>query len=79
MLDTDIEESIERYIEHIRRMNLLTDDQLRLLLRQKALEDQDSFQALKDAASEKALRDIKRAAKDIRGDPRKFARRADEY
>lgn len=81
MLDSDIEESIVRYIEHIRRMALLTDDQITMLLRQVATENPGAFDVLKDAAQKKslhdAMKDMKQAAKDIRGDARKFARKVD--
>ncbi len=79
MLDPDVEESIKRYIKHIRYMGALTDDQLTLILRQKAIEDPSAFEALKEGATKKALIDIKKAAKDIKGDPVKFARRVDDF
>lgn len=79
MLDQDIEESIQRYIKHIRYMAMLTDDQLTMVLREKALQDPGTFEALKEGAMKKALVDIKKAAKDIKGDPVKFARRVDDF
>lgn len=78
MLNSDIEESIERYIVHIRRMNLFTDEQLTLLLRQKAIEDPSMFDALKDGTMKKAFAEMKRAAKDIGGNPVKWARKVDD-
>ena len=79
MLDPDVEESIKRYISHIRYMSALTDDQLTMILREKALQDPGAFEALKEGATKKALIDIKKAAKDIKGDPVKFARRIDDF
>lgn len=77
MLDQDIEESITRYIKHIRQMSILTDEQLIILLRQKAIEDPDIFNSLKDGAQKKMFADMKKIAKDIKGV--KFARRIDDF
>ncbi len=75
MLDTDIEESINRYIKHIRQMSMLTDEQLTILLRQKAIEDPGMFDVLRESAQKKVFADMKKAAKDIKGDARQFARK----
>lgn len=78
-LDVDIEESIKRYIKHVRQMALLTDEQITLLLRQKAIEDPAMFESLKIGATKKMIAEVKKAAKDIRGDARKFARQVDDF
>lgn len=118
-LSPEIEEGIERYIKHIRRMSLLTDDQiktivshiynqnsgsieiigtnienyinkirqmavyddtqLRSLLRDTAIKDQTLRDIFENAAQKKLLSEIKEMAKNIRGDPRKFARRVDDF
>jgi len=79
LLSPDIEESIQRYIKHIRLMNTLTDEQLVLALREKALNDPEMFEALKEGATKKNLKEIKDMAKDIKGNPVKFARRVDDF
>lgn len=79
MLDVDIEESISRYIKHIRQMSMLTDEQITMLLREKALSDPSTFEALREGAMKKAFAEVKKAAKDIRGDARKFARQVDDF
>lgn len=70
---------LEGHIEHIRKMSMHTDDQLREYLRRSA-EDPVMLEIFKDAAKKKAIQDMKKMAKDITGDPRKFARKVDrEY
>jgi hypothetical protein len=112
--DPDIESGIERYIGYIRRMSLLTDDQLRTILGQafiqghsagtnteehilhirkmstytddqlreyllQASNDPVMSEIFKDSAKRKALQDIKKMAKDMQGDARKFARKVDDF
>lgn len=79
MLDPDVEDGIELYIRHIRQMNLKTDDELRMILRQKAILDAESAEALKAGAQKKALLDMKKIAKDIRTDSKKIARKVDKF
>lgn len=119
MIDQNIEEGIERYIRHVRKMSLLTDDQikaiashiynqnpdsigitgidiegyinktrqmatysdaqLRSFLRDASAKDQTLRDIFEDAAQKKLLSEIKEMAKDIKGDPRKFARRVDDF
>lgn len=119
MIDQNVEEGIERYIKHVRKMSLLTDEQikiivshiysqnpdsvgimgtnieeyinkirqmamrsdaeLRSLLRDAAAKDQALRDTFEDASQKKLLSEIKEMAKDIRGDPKKFARRVDDF
>lgn len=74
-LDTDIEESIERYIQHLRQMSMLTDDQLRQILRKAAIDRPEMFETFKDASKKKMLQDIKKMVKDMQEYPTKFARK----
>lgn len=74
-LDQDIEESIDRYIQHIRQMSALTDDQLRQILRKAAVDRPEMFETFRDASKKKMLQDIKKMAKDMQGDAVKFARK----
>lgn len=78
LLSPDIEESIQRYIRHVRLMNTLTDEQLTLALREKALMDPDSFEALKEGATKKMLKDVKKMTKDIKSDSKFVVRRVDD-
>lgn len=106
-MDIEIEEGIERYIKHVRRMSLLTDDQIKAIIsyannpqsdyidkiRQLALYSDDQLKSiLRDAANrdpelrnvfiesshKKLLSELTEMAKDIKSDPRKFARKIDE-
>ena len=116
-MDQDIETGIERLIKHIRRMSLLTDDQLRTITNHAITNNPDSYMGMgtdiegyinyirktsiltddqlrhtfrestndsamrkifEDAAKKKALLDMQKMAKEIKGDPRKFARRIDD-
>lgn len=112
MSDINIKESIETYIKYIRRMSLLNDDQLKIIvnkmciqshtidiekhilrirqmsiytddqLRQyltKAADDPVISEIFKDHARRKVLQDINSIAKDIQSDPRKFARKIDDF
>lgn len=115
-MDRDIEEGIERFIKYVRRISILTDDQLQTLLShainsnpdsymgigvdigghiayirsmamlsddelrhayRKSVEDPVMREVFEDAAKKKALLDMQKMAKDIKGDPRMFARRVD--
>lgn len=110
--DLDVKEGIERYIGYIRRMSLLTDDQLRIVLGQTSIQgigtnteghishirkmavyaddqlrqyliqasnDPVMLEIFKNSAKRKALQDIKKMARGMQGDPRKFARRVDDF
>jgi len=115
-MDTNMKDGIERFIKYIRRMSILSDDQLRTVISiaiaknpdsialgtdidkhiayirsMSALTDDQIIHAFKDsandpnmkdvfedAAKKKILLDMKTMAKDIRGNPKKFARRVDE-
>lgn len=116
-MDRNVEEGIERLIKHIRRMSLLTDDQLRTVVNNAIANNPDSYMGIgtdidgymtyiknmsmltddqirkafrdsandpvmseifEDAAKKKALLEMQRMAKDIRGDAKKFARRVDD-
>lgn len=76
--DIEVSEAIERYIHHVRTMASMTDDQLRTILKQAAIENPEMFDTLKQSTKKKALLDIKKMANEMRGDPKKFARRVDD-
>ena len=116
-MGSDIQDGIERLIKHIRRMSLLTDDQLRTVINHAIANNSDSnigigidiegyiayvrnmsmltddqmrhtfknsandpvmSEIFEDAAKKKALLEMQKMAKDIRGDPKKFARKIDD-
>ena len=76
--DAEVNDAIERYIHHVRTMATMTDDQLRMVLKQAARDNPAMFDTFKQSARKKALLDMKKLAKDIGGDPKKFARRVDD-
>ncbi len=116
-MDRNVEEGIERLIKHIRRMSLLTDEQLRTIVNRTIAKNPDPYMGIgtdiegyiayirkmsmftddqlrhafkestndhviseifEDAAKKKALLEMQKMAKDIRGDPKLFARRVDD-
>ena len=116
-MDRNVEEGIERFIKHIRRMSLLADDQLRTVVSHAITNNPDSYMGIgidiegyiayirnmstltddqirhafkdsandpvmreifEDAAKKKALLEMQKMAKDIRGNPKRFARRVDD-
>ena len=70
---------IEGHISHIREMGMLSDDKIRKWLRDSVYKDKDPVltEVFESAAKQKSLLDTKKAAKDIRADPRKWARKID--
>lgn len=76
--DVEVNEAIERYIHHVRTMASMTDDQLRMVLKQAAVDNPAMFDTFKQSTKKKALLDIKKMAKDMRGDATKFARKVDD-
>jgi hypothetical protein len=77
MEETIIEEMVEGQLKYIRRMSLLTDDQIRIIIRQKIMQKPDMIDHYQDTSQKKLLDDIVKMSRDIKGDPRKFARRVD--
>jgi len=63
---------IEKQIKHVRQMQNLTDDQIKDILLKNNMHE-----ILREGAIKRNLKEIANAAKDIRGDPRKFARKVD--
>jgi hypothetical protein len=120
-MDKELEQGIDIYIRHIRKMSKLTDQQMALLMTSHAVENNETLntlgrmnpniidavdgqikhvrqmqnltdvqirdvllknnmqEILREGALKRNLRDIGNAAKDIRSDVRKFARRIDRF
>lgn len=76
--DVEVNEAIERYIHHVRTMASMTDDQLRMVLKQAAIDNPEMFETFKLSTKKKALLDIKKIAKEVKTDPRSIARRVDD-
>lgn len=120
-MDKELEQGIDIYIKHIRKMAKLTDEQMSLLMTSRVIEHDDSLytldgmnqnmmhnieeqikhirqmqnltdvqirdillksnmqEILREGALKRNLKDIAKAAKDVHGDPRKFARKIDRF
>ena len=70
---------LEGHIQHIREMGMLSDDKIRKWLRDAVYKDKDPVlsEVFESAEKQKSLLEAKKMAKDIRGDPRAFARKVD--
>lgn len=78
MEETIIEEMVEGQLKYIRRMALLSDDQIRVIIRQKIIEKPGMISHYQDTSQKKVLDDIVKMSKDIRSDARVFARKVDK-
>lgn len=72
-----IEEMTEGQLKYIRRMSLLTDDQIRSVIRQKIAERPEMIEHYQDTSQKKLVDDIVKISRDVKGGPTKFARRVD--
>ncbi len=75
MSNPESEEFIQNHINYIRRMALLNDDIIRLLLRQKVAEDPSIIEKFKENKMKKEFSLIEQMAKDIKTEPMKLARK----
>ncbi len=75
MTDSDVDEFIESHIKYIRKMNLLTDDQLRYIFRSKIIEDPTIIEKFKEKKIKKQYDDIIKISKDIKTSPLKIGRK----
>ncbi len=73
-INPDITSTINSQIKHVRRMQNLTDEEIRDVLLKNNMDE-----ILREGALKRNLKDIANAAKDIRGDPKKFARKVDRF
>ncbi len=76
-LDPKIQTLIENQIKYIRRMSILTDDQLRMFLTQHLVEHPHLIEKYEQEEQTKMLHDITKAAKDVKSSPLNLARRVD--
>lgn len=70
----NIMDAIDGQIKHVRQMQNLTDVQIKDVLIKNNMQE-----ILREGALKRNLRDIADAAKDIKGDPKKFARKVDRF
>lgn len=73
-MNPNIMSAIDGQIKHVRQMQNLTDDQIKAVLIKSNMQE-----ILREGALKRNLKDIAKAAKDIHGDPRKFARKVDKF
>lgn len=76
-LDTKIQEMVNSQVMYIRRMAMLPDETLRILLTQQLLEHPHIVDNYIEEEQKKMLHDIMKTAKDINSNPLKIARRVD--
>lgn len=73
-INPDIMQAVDDQIKHVRQMQNLTDVQIKDVLIKNNMQE-----TLREGALKRNLKDISKAAKDIHGDPRKFARKIDRF
>ncbi len=74
-LNLKIQEMVNSQVMYIRRMSLLSDEQLKLLLTQQLLEHPHLIDNYEQEEQKKMLHDITKVAKDVKSSPVKLARR----
>ncbi len=77
MLDTKIQEMVNSQVMYIKRMAMLPDETLRILLTQQLLEHPHMVDNYIEEEQKKILHDITKAAKDVKSSPLKIARKID--
>ncbi len=73
-LDPKIQKMVDSQVAYIRRMSLLSDEQLRLLLTHQLIEHPHLIDNYEQEEQKKMLHDITKAAKDVKSSPIKLAR-----
>ncbi len=73
-INPDIMHAIDDQIKHVRQMQNLTDIQIRDVLFKNNMQD-----VLREGALKRNLKDVAKAAKDIRSNATKFARKIDRF
>ncbi len=76
-LDPKIQEMVNSQVLYIRRMAMLPDEQLRMLLTQQILEHPHLVDNYENEEQKKMLYNITKAARDVKSNPLKLARRVD--
>jgi len=76
-LDPKIQKLIDSQINYVRRMSLLSDEQLRIFLAQHLIEHPHIVNKYEEEEQIKMLHDITKAARNVKSSPLKFARKVD--
>lgn len=76
-LDPKVQQMVDSQVNYIRRMAMLSDEQLRILLTQQILQHPHLVDNYEAEEQKKMVHDITKAAKDIKSNPIKFARKVD--
>lgn len=76
-LDPKVQQMVDSQVNYIRRMAMLPDEQLRILLTQQILQHPHLIDNYEAEEHKKMVHDITKAAKDIKSNPLKIARRVD--
>lgn len=76
-LNPKIQQMVNSQIQYIRRMAMLPDEQLRLLLTQQILEHPHLVDNYENEEQKKMFSDLKKVAIDVKSNPLKFARKID--
>ena len=76
-LDPKIQEMVNSQVLYIRRMAMLPDETLKMLLTQQLLEHPHLIDNYENEEQKKMIHDITKAAKDVKSSPLKLARRVD--
>jgi len=74
-LDPKIQNMVDSQVKYIRRMAMLPDETLKMLLTQQVLEHPHLIDNYEDEEQKKMLHDITKAAKDVKSDSLKLARK----
>lgn len=76
-LDPKIQKMVDSQILYIRRMAMLPDEQLKILLTQQILQHPHLVDNYEQEERKKMFSDITKAAKDMKSNPIKIARKVD--
>ena len=76
-LDPKIQKLIDSQINYVRRMSLLSDEQLRTFLAQHLIEHPHLVEKYEQEEQTKMLHDITKEARNVKSSPLKFARKVD--
>ena len=74
-LDPKIQNIVDSQVKYIRRMSLLPDEQLRILLTQQIMEHPHLVENYEEEEQKRMLHDITKAAKNVNSNPLKLARK----
>ncbi len=76
-LDPRVQKFADTQVNYVRRMALLTDDQIRETVLQLLIEQPHLIEKHTEEEQTKMIHDIKKAAQDVKSSPLKFARKVD--